>query len=69
MTPEDPSDRVYPLHQACLIDLGLTLGEFWDLEALAEDCAEDGTYTFLLVAPPLYLPNSCGSPINPVAIK
>lgn len=69
MTPEDPDDRVYPLHQACLIDLGLTLGEFWDLDELAADCAEDGRYEFLLVSQPLNLPGSLGSPINPVAIK
>lgn len=69
LTPEDPTDRVHPLHQACLIDLGLTLGEFWDLEALAADCAEDGRYTFLLVAPPLNLPGGLGSPINPIAMK
>lgn len=69
MTPEDPDDRVYPLHQGCLIDLGLPLGEFWVLDDLAADCAQDGRYAFMLVAPPLYLPGSLGSPINPVAIK
>jgi len=27
------------------------MGEIWDLEALAVDCAEDGRYQFMLVAP------------------
>jgi len=69
LVPEDPDDRVLPLHVACLVDLGLTLGELWDLDALAEDCAADGAYEFLLCAPPLYLPGGLGSPLNPIALK
>jgi hypothetical protein len=60
---------VLPVHVACLVDLGLPLGELWDLEELAADCAEDGAYEFLLVAPPLNLPGSMGSPLNPIALK
>jgi hypothetical protein len=45
------------------------LGELWDLEALAADCAEDGAYTFFLVAPPLNVTGGAGSPINPLAFK
>ena len=69
LVPEDPEERVLPVHIACLVDLGLPLGELWDLEALAADCAEDGCYEFLLVAPPLYLPGGMGSPLNPIALK
>jgi kynurenine formamidase len=69
LVPEDPEDRALPLHVACLVDLGLTLGELWDLDALAADCAEDGVYEFLLCAPPLYLPGGLGSPLNPIALK
>ena len=69
LVPEDPEERVLPVHVACLVDLGLPLGELWDLEALAADCAEDGAYEFLLVAPPLYLPGGMGSPLNPIALK
>ena len=53
LVPEDPEERVLPVHVGCLVDLGLPLGELWDLEALAADCAADGVYEFLLVAPPL----------------
>jgi kynurenine formamidase len=67
--PEDPSARRYPVHCGCLVDLGLPLGEFWALGELAADCAEDGRYDFMLVAPPLHIPHAVGSPINPVAIK
>jgi hypothetical protein len=41
----------------------------WDVDALAEDCAEDRVYEFLLVAPPLTITGAVGSPINPQAIK
>jgi hypothetical protein len=41
----------------------------WDLERLAADCAEDGRYEFLLVAPPLNVTGAVGSPVTPIAIK
>jgi kynurenine formamidase len=69
MPNEEPVERPMPLHHAALVDLGLTLGEFWALDALAEDCAEDGIYEFLLVAPPLNIPGAVGSPLNPIAVK
>jgi kynurenine formamidase len=56
-------------HMLAIRDMGMSLGEIWDLEALAADCAEDHVYEFLLVAPPLLVPGGVGSPINPVAIK
>ena len=40
-----------------------------DLEELAADCAADGVYEFLSVAPPLLVTGGVGSPINPQAIK
>ena len=58
-----------PLHGALLRDLGLTIGELFDLEALADDCLADGVYEFLFVAQPLRIPGAVGSPINPLAIK
>jgi kynurenine formamidase len=58
-----------PLHGALLRDLGLTIGELFDLEALADDCADDGVYEFFCVAQPLRIPGAVGSPINPLAIK
>ncbi|MFZ1179389.1 MAG: cyclase family protein [Mycobacterium sp.] len=70
---EDPVsgvDRVFlPLHLLCLRDMGLMLGEYWDLTALADDCAADGVYEFQLIAPPLRFVGAVGSPVNPIAIK
>jgi kynurenine formamidase len=70
---EDPVSGVegtfLPMHMLCLRDMGLMLGEYWDLTALAEDCAADGVYEFQLVAPPLRVVGAVGSPVNPIAIK
>ncbi|NDJ88085.1 cyclase family protein [Mycolicibacter kumamotonensis] len=58
-----------PMHMLCLRDMGMMLGEYWDLGALAADCAADGVYEFQLVAPPLRVTGGVGSPVNPIAIK
>ncbi|MEV0251769.1 cyclase family protein [Nocardia sp. NPDC050712] len=65
-----PEDGVLmPLHMLALRDMGMPLGEIWDLEALGRDCAEDSVYEFLLCAPALRIPGAVGTPISPVAIK
>ena len=64
----DPETR-YPLHGIVIRDLGMMMGEMFDLEALAADCAEDGRWEFFLCAPPLRVANGVGSPVSPVAIK
>lgn len=56
-------------HMLALRDMGCPLGEMFNLEALAADCAADGQYTFLLSAPPLEVTNGFGSPVNPLALK
>ncbi len=70
---EDPASGVdgtfLPMHMLCLRDMGLMLGEYWDLGALAADCAVDGVYEFQLVAPPLRVTGAVGSPVNPIAVK
>ena len=70
---EDPKSgidgTILPLHMLCLRDMGMMLGEYWDLGALAADCAADGVYEFQLIAPPLRVTGAVGSPVNPIAIK
>lgn len=70
---EDPVSGIdgtfLPMHMLCLRDMGLMLGEYWDLTALAADCAADGVYEFQLVAPPLRVTGAVGTPLNPIAIK
>jgi len=63
-------DDIYlPVHLLHLVEMGMTQGQNWVLDALADDCAADGQYTFLLDATPLPFTNGLGSPINPVALK
>jgi len=63
------SDYPLPFHLLTLTEMGMPLGEMWNLEELAQDCAEDGRYSFLLSAPPLAITNAFGSPVNPLALK
>ncbi|MDR5903787.1 cyclase family protein [Franzmannia qiaohouensis] len=65
----DGETFVIPLHGALMRDMGVVLTEIWWLDDLAEDSAEDGQYSFLLVAAPLKMMQGSGSPVNPVAIK
>ena len=57
------------LHIRLLALLGIPIGEMWDLEALAADCAADGRYGFLLTSSPLALRGGVGSPANAIAVK
>ena len=56
-------------HRRLLPMLGIAIGEYFDLEELALDCAADGVYEFMLVSSPLNLPGGGGSPPNAYAIK
>jgi kynurenine formamidase len=67
--PNETPDVFQPLHIVFIAHLGLWVGEIWDLEALAEDCAVDGVYEFLFCGPPLPFTHAVGSPLNPMAIK
>jgi kynurenine formamidase len=58
-----------PFHVVAIPNMGLTLGEIFFLEELAADCATDGRYAFLLVAPPLPVTRAVGTPVNPYALK
>jgi kynurenine formamidase len=65
---EDPN-VISPVHLAAIRDMGMPLGEIFDLEALAAACAEDGVAEFLFAAQPLPVVGGIGSPVNPVAVK
>jgi kynurenine formamidase len=66
---ESLPEAKYALHVILLVNAGVLIGEIWDLEDLAADCAEDGVYDFLLSAQPLTVTGAVGSPLNPIAIK
>jgi kynurenine formamidase len=67
--PNEWPGAMQPLHQVALPHIGLLLGEMWDLDELAADCAADGVYEFFLAAQPLPFTGAVGSPVNPVAVK
>ena len=67
--PCERADLFLPVHLLDLRDVGLTQGQNWDLEELADDCAGDGVYVFLLEASPEPFTGATGSPVNPVATK
>ena len=58
-----------PMHCILIRDMGMPLAEILDLDALADDCANDGRWSFMFVAPPLHISNAVGSPTTPIAIK
>lgn len=65
-----PPDAIHlPFHAVGIVYMGLLLGEIFDLDALAVDCARDGVYEFMLAAPPLPFTGAVGSPINPLVLK
>jgi kynurenine formamidase len=57
------------MHYALLAMLGMPIGELWDLDALADACAADGGYEFMLSSAPLTHRDGVASPPNVMAIK
>jgi kynurenine formamidase len=67
--PNEFDHAFQPLHQVVIPHIGLYIGEMWDTEALAADCAADGRYEFWLTAAPIPVTGAVGAPVNPIAIK
>jgi len=67
--PNEFDHAFQPLHQVVIPHIGLYIGEMWDLEALAADCAADGRYDCWLTAAPIPVTGAVGSPVNPIAVK
>jgi len=67
--PKPAGQETEFLHFHMLAFFGMPIGEMWNLEGLAEDCAADGRYDFFLTSAPLNVPGGVGSPPNALAIK
>lgn len=66
----NPTEKIrQPWHWIVIPNMGLTMGEIFFLEELAQDCAEDGIYEFFFCGASLPITGAVGSPTNPVAIK
>lgn len=57
------------MHAPMIALLGLTIGEQWNLDGLAVDCAQDGVWECFVGAKPLNLIGGVGSPANAFALK
>jgi kynurenine formamidase len=67
--PSPLPDYPFPVHMVGIRDMGLTIGEMFDLEGLASDCAEDSVYEFFFSGTGLKIDNAVGSPVTPMAVK
>lgn len=57
-----------PIHQCCLVGMGVHLLDNLALAELASACAARGRWEFLFVVAPLRIPGGTGSPVNPIAV-
>jgi len=67
--PSEVVGEAFPVHMILIRDMGMTIGEMFDLEELALDCARDDVYEFFVCAPVLKFTRAVGTPVNPLAIK
>lgn len=56
-----------PIHNIVIPHMGMPLLDNANFERLAEVCADEGRYEFLLVIAPLVVEGGTGSPVNPIA--
>jgi kynurenine formamidase len=57
-----------PVHQCCLVAMGVHLLDNLELGRLSAACAERGRWEFLFALAPLRIEGGTGSPANPLAI-
>ncbi len=57
-----------PMHMVLIRDLGMTMGEMFNLEHLSETCERLNRWEFFLCGIGIKVSRSVGSPVNPIAI-
>ncbi|HEV2652164.1 MAG TPA: cyclase family protein [Rhizomicrobium sp.] len=67
-SPAPIEDFPIPVHMCGLVSMGLHLLDNLHLAALAEACAAEQRWEFLLTVAPLRVERGTGSPVNPIAI-
>jgi kynurenine formamidase len=67
VVPPTERDEEMPVHCVLVRDMGMPLGEMFDLEPLASHCAEAGRWEFFFSCLPLPITGGVGSPVAPVA--
>jgi kynurenine formamidase len=66
--PSEDGATICPVHLVAIRDIGMPLGEMFDLERLSIECERAGRWEFQLVAPPLPFTGGISSPLNPIAV-
>jgi len=66
--PANDTAFAMPVHCVLIRDMGMTLGEVFVLDRLAEACAAAERWSFFFTAPPLLVVGGVGSPLTPLAI-
>ena len=75
---DNPSLEVWPapawtpehaIHFQLLCLLGIPIGEMFDLESFAEECAADGVYEALITSAPLFVRAGVASPPGAICVK
>jgi kynurenine formamidase len=66
--PSTVDGIIYPIHPLQVAAMGMVVSDSLNLEDVASACEEDKRWDFMVVAEPLRLPDSTGSPFNPIAL-
>jgi kynurenine formamidase len=68
VVPSQAEGYRLPIHAIAIPILGVHLLDNLELEPLAEACAEEGRWEFLLTVAPLVIERGTASPVNPIAL-
>ena len=68
LPPADVPGWPLPIHQCCLVAMGVHLLDNLALAELAKACADRKRWEFLLTVSPLRVAGGTGSPVNPIAL-
>ncbi len=63
-----PEGWPMPVHQCCLVSMGVHLLDNLRLDRLADACASHEQWSFLFQVAPLRVEKGTGSPVNPIAV-
>ena len=66
--PSTVEGILYPIHPLQITAMGMLASDSLDLEDLAEVCAAEHRWEFMVVLAPLRIPRATGSPFNPIAV-
>ncbi|MGO9150843.1 MAG: cyclase family protein [Acidimicrobiales bacterium] len=66
--PSTVDGILYPVHPLQITAMGMLAADSLDLEDLAEACAAEHRWEFMVVLAPLRIPRATGSPFNPIAV-